>query len=224
MKIEKKLKNEVGYTDKKILEKGKDLKEALMTEYCAQAANTVVAKPAYKRKPVIISICCVIFCLLAAGICLPILLNAGEPIHYLKENETSNATTLETICEAIDIAINEENFIVSSPTSIVDSISEDLLLYSIKIESKIVFPFGSVYFVTNKNYILFAENTNNEHCNWNGFDVSFDILSDVLNDLPVVKITGCLEYDQLRIYFTYTDIDMGEPTTPINFLDSLLII
>lgn len=221
MRVEKKLEEEVKYTDDRIFETGKKLKAKLIEEYCISAEGAVTNKPIYKKKSAIVTMCCVFVCLLVVGICLPIFLDNDKPIHYLKENEVTHDTTLETIYENVAIQINEDNYVVTLPTVIEDSISGDTLAYRVKVESVLVFPYGEVYYVTNKNYVLFEEDISNEKCIWNEYNVSFKSRTGYRENIPTIQVTGCLEYDKLRVYFTYTDVDLGEPVTPISFLDSL---
>lgn len=54
--------------------------------------------------------------------------------------------------------------------------------------------------------------------------MKYNLVANEFVDIPSVQIMGCLEYDQLRFYFTYTDIDLGELASPTTFLDSLLHI
>lgn len=231
MKIKKRLKEEVQLTDESIFETGKDLKAKLIEEYCAPTEKVILNKPIYRRKPVIATACCIFVCLLTVGVCLPVFLNKDKPIdtvkpiEYLKENETVNDTTLDNIYSVVNLRMNEDDFSVTMPKIIQDSISEDTLYFMAKIESKIVFPYGEIYFVTNPNYVLYEDEAVNEfNCKWKNYDVTYNVLSNALIEIPSVQVTGCLEYGQLRIYFTYTDVDLGEPTIPLSFLDSLFNI
>lgn len=223
MKGEKKLREESKRLDEQILEEGKELKANLIREYCIAPDTTVVNKPTVQRKSLVIMLCCVIGCLLIVGICLPIFLNNDKPVHYLKENEICSKTTLENIYEFVDVKVNEQNFTVTSPRVFQDSVSNDILYYRINVDAVTVFPYGNLYFVTNKNYILFDEEFES-NCEWHNYDVKFNCQSSNIDTIPSVLVSGYLEYGQLQIYFTYTDIDLGETVTPINFLDSLFII
>lgn len=223
MNIEKKLKDEVKHLDEQILEEGKELKASLMQEYCITSDTAAVNKPVTQRKSLVITLCCVIGCLLIIGICLPIFLNNDKPVHYLKENEIYSETTLENIYEFIDVKVNEQNFTVTSPTVFQDNVSSDILYYRVKIDSIMVFPRGDLYFVTNKNYVL-IDNEYELTCLWLNNKVNYEVRTNESGGIPSVQVSGCLEYGQLRIYFTYMDIDLGETVTPINFLDMLFII
>lgn len=223
MNIDKKLKDEAKRMDEKILEEGKELKERLMQEYCISSETATVNKSINQRKSLVITMCCVILCLLIVGICLPIFLNNDKPVHYLKENEIYSETTLENIYEFVDVKVNEQNFTATLPMIFQDSVSSDILYYRVKIDSKMVFPRGDLYFVTNNNYVLFDEELES-FCKWHNFNVNYNCQSSEMDNIPTNKVSGCLEYKQLRIYFTYTDIDLGEQISPVTFLDSLLLI
>ncbi len=221
MKIEKKLRDESELTNKRILEDGQELKANLMAEYCTSSPKDA-SKHIYKRKPVIITMCCILVCFLAVGIVLPIVLRNDGPTVYLKENEVSSSISLENIYKVIDMQINENNYDVTMPAIVHDSISNDILYYTVKIDSKTVFPRGDVYFVNNDNYTLFYDEY--EYiCKWNDIDVFYTVSPGSLTDIPSVRVAGGVEYAQLRIYFIYTDIDLGEEVTPISFLNSLFL-
>lgn len=221
MKIEKKLRDESDLTNKRILEDGQELKANLMAEYCT-SSKEAASKRIYKRKSVIITMCCILVCFLSVGIVLPIVLRNDGPTVYLKKNEVSNSISLENIYKVIDMQIDENNYDVTMPTIVHDSISNDILYYTVKIDSKTVFPRGDVYFVNNDNYTLFDEKYESI-CKWNDINVFYTVSPGSLTDIPSVRVAGVVEYAQFRIYFIYTDIDLGEQVTPINFLNSLFL-
>ncbi len=161
-------------------------------------------------------------CFLAVGIVLPIVLRNDGPTVYLKENEVSSSISLENIYKVIDMQINENNYDVTMPAIVHDSISNDILYYTVKIDSKTVFPRGDVYFVNNDNYTLFYDEYESI-CKWNDINVFYTVSPGSLTDIPSVRVVGGVEYAQLRIYFIYTDIDLGEEVTPISFLNSLFL-
>lgn len=222
MKIEKRLKEEVELTNKQILEKGQDLKAKLKEEYCVSSQKPAVSIPFYKRKSAIVSVCCVFVCLLVVGVCLPLLLNNAST-KYFKENEVSADITLESIYDVVGVRIDEANFSVTLPTVFNDSVSGDVLYYKVRVDAITAMPYGDVYFVANKNYKLFdKEYVGKTHCKWKNYNVNYNIFMDNLDNMPVVQVIGCLEYGELRINFSYIDMDLGETVTPIAFLDLLL--
>lgn len=224
MRIEKKLKQEVKATDKKILEDGQDVKQLLMDEHFNTSTPTGEAIAIYKRKPLLISVCCIFVVLLVAGI-IWLSFPKEQPIHYLRENEVTFETTLQEIYNAVDVRIDENNFSITFPKRVEDSVSNDILYYQISIESTQIFPYGLVYFVTNKNYQLMDESDiNEESCLWHEYTVTYTPRSKTLNGMPTQEVTGCLEYKQIRIYFSYTDVDIGEEVNPSEFLDSLIVL
>lgn len=162
---------------------------------------------------------------------MPIFLNNDEPINdvppieYLKENEVASDTTLDSIYSAVDLRINEESFVITAPRIVQDSVSGDTLYYRATIDSRMVFPYGDIFFVTNPNYVLYDNEAVSEYnCKWGNYNTMYKVLSNESIDIPSVQVKGCLEYKQLRFYFTYTDIVLSEPITPTTFLDSLFII
>lgn len=221
MRIEKKLKEEVKKMNERILADGEELKQTLIRDYCITTENSKKKQTSFKNKSVII-ICCVLVCMLAVGIILPIILKDDGPIHYLKENEINSETTLKAICEATDVQINEQNFNVSLPKVIQDSVSNDILFYSIQAESVQLFPIGTINFITNNRYEL-VSNEYNKTCIWKESNVMYRMVPSDMNGLPTIQVDGYFEYSNIRIYFSYTDIDLGESVTPVNFLDSLII-
>lgn len=223
MRIEKRLRQEVEATDKKILEEGHHVKHLLMDEHCTASKPTSEVVAINRRNPVLISVCCLFVVLLVAGI-VWFSLPKDQPVHYLRENEVTFDTTVEEIYNAADVRINENNFTVTFPQRVEDSVSGDILYYQISIESTLIFPYGLVYFVTNANYeFVDIEITYQNNCSWKEFSVSYAVVTKEIDGLPMVEVTGCVEYKQIRIYFSYTDIDFGDEVKPSEFLDSLIV-
>ncbi len=220
MRIEKRLENEAKLADEKILAEGDTLKQSLMQEFCIASEKSTSKQSVLRKKSMIVTICFVFVCLLTLGICLPILLTNEKPVLYLKENELSIETTLDTIYGVTGFKLDENNYTITIPTRVEDKISKDILYYAVKIESKQMFPYGSINFITNKNYEL-TDREFMESTIWNDSQVHFNILPKNLDVLPTMQIEGYFEYNKMRISFTYTDVDLGEQINPT---DSLFII
>ncbi len=219
MRIKKRLKEEVEYTDRKILEEGQQLKAELIASYCVPTQKST---PIYKRKSFIATMCCVLVCILTVGIVLPITLN-NSTIRYSKENEVTSETTLANIYSAINFKLNEEKFSLTYPQKTEDSITGDILYYSIKVDATELFPYGLVELVTNKNYEYPNTPPYKSDCVWKGCSVSFMATNSNSDGLPTVQVVGCVDYKNVSIYFSYTDMDTGEPISPNLFLESLIL-
>lgn len=223
MKIEKRLKQEADYTNRQILEDGQDVRESLIRDFCKPASEITATKQKNIKKPLWITVSCLIVCSLIIGICCLTLL-PDKDIVYLKENEIASEITFEELTDNVNIELNRSNFTITSPQKTMDSISQDILFYSLQFESRDIFPYGQISFSKNKNYKFQDKYTVTNSCEWNNCEVKYSVIQANVEELPVLIISGQLNYNDIRIFFEYNDIDLGEQVTPTDFLNSLLTL
>lgn len=221
MRIEKRLKQEVEYTKQKILEDGQDIRENLIRDYCNTSTENTAVKPKKIKKLLWITASCLIVCLIVVSVCCITLL-PSDTVNYLKDNEITEDISLEEFVKNIGIEINESKFTIKSPRKTNDSISQDLLYYTIQFESKNILPYGQISFSTNKNFSFEDKHEMTERCEWNNCEIKYSLVPTDVDGMPEIYVSGKLNYKGIQMFFNYTDIDMGDTVTPITFLDSLI--
>ncbi len=225
MNIKKILKEDSENVDKQISQEGQKLYKTLSQKYCVQSNGTAVVHKKSSRSALIITIACVFVCLLTAGI-LWISLSHRET-EYRKDDERTADITIESIYKETGnkVNINTNAYNIVATNKVYDSVSQDYLYFSVKIKDTNNLVNGNISLVANAKY-SFSETYPAEPTEtvWNNITVKYAIASHSIDAITTNNVFGYFEYNKLKIYFSYEQMDLGQAATPIQFLEDALIL
>lgn len=176
-----------------------------------------------KKFVLICSLCSFVILVLSLSIILPIVLKNNQPIEYLEDNEKTEKVTIEVVnSQLLDVQINSSDFNCSC-NKIYDDKYNDTLYFGIFLTNNNEIS-GKLNIVVNKNYV-FKERYVGEKIEetYKGYKLTYSVNLDDSDMLPMNNFFGCVEIEDIKIYFEFAGFSEIF-TTPLPFLDQVLII
>lgn len=228
MKVKKELQKANEEINAQILQEGSDVYDKLIAE------NEFIDDSAFKDKKnniffnrkkfvLICSLCSFVILVLSLSIILPIVLKNNQPIEYLEDNEKIIEVAVDVInSEFSALRINDTEMNCLS-SRVYDGKYGDTLYYKITLAGNGEIE-GKLNVVVNKNYV-FKERYVGEKIEetYKGYKLTYSVNLDDSDMLPMNNFFGCVEIEDIKIYFEF--VGFSEIfTTPLPFLDQVLII
>lgn len=228
MKVKKELQKANDRINDQILEEGRDVYDKLMLEniFIEEKKERYTSSNIFRGKKLgwICSMLSVLIIVLSLSIVLSLVLKNNEPIQYLEDNQ-----------KTVDIAVDDINAVLATfqintvdfkceCSKIYDEKYDDTLYYKINMISINNGVNGILYLAINKNYI-FKERYNGNKIieTYKNNRLTYTRTLDDLDMLPINNFFGCLEIDDVKVYFEFSGF-AEIFTTPALFLDQVLIV
>lgn len=224
MNIKRKLKQLKKQADAQVSAKKKSIHDSLMADYFPNSKNDI--RPTNPTKLMLASVGCLIICLITTVICVSFLPIKNE-IVYTKENEAFETCSLNDIYTEYgdNILVNTSALTIKSVSKTFDSVSGDVLFFSIQVSHNNGLTDGNLYLVVNNKYTFIEKQLENPTTVfWKGYTTTYSIVEETIDDFTLLTCAGCIDYNTIKIYFDYEQIVLNDEIQPLAFLEDALIL